>query len=934
MIIARCKQANFGMTYGQYCINTETTEPYHPQQNPSEGRIGTVKGRVTGVMDFTGAPKKLWLYCSFYVTDILNHTADKALGWRTPLEKAFGITPDISPFLTFKFFEPVYYYDNDGFPNSKEKLGYWLGVTRSCGDAFTYHIWKPSTDQVLARSVLRSASSSLKSAPNLRAARDMNNVPSNDTNSTDDESESPLIISQNEQFDMEPTFDIDNDDDTSSIKSTTMASDDDDDTGIYGPDIDSDENLLSYNSIVDFLKETDNDESSSLFTFQGFIDHRMHNNTAEVLVDWHHGSPTWEPVREMRDRNLLYTLNYAKKHRLGNKHGWKWSKNYCTRSMKKLQQLARIFKNQSRASSKFKFGVRVPTSVKGAYKLDEENGNKLWTDAIQKELNELMLYNTFRVLSRGERAPRGFHFVPMHLVFDVKHDGRHKARYVMNGSVTEPSEGDVFSPVVGMENIKILLFIAVYNNLQVRMADVTCAYLQADTREKIYTIAGMEWGPKISGCTLILVKSIYGLRTSGARWYERLAEVLLMLGFKPCRAGVSIWFRRNGDTYDFLAIYVDDLFVVSTNPKEIISTIRKEFHLKGEGAPEYYLGSNIDVIKADYTASGESFTISAKTFIEGFAKKIEGLLGSFKHFTNPMCPKYRPELDDSPLLVGDEISMYRMIIGSLQWAVTLCRFDIAFATNTLARYTSLPREGHLKAAHRVVGYLKHFQKGRILIDTRAMSLPESAIVPSNTTEWFQQYPEAKEDIPDDFPDPLFKPIEMITYVDADHASCQVTRRSVTGIVHFFQSTPILYHVGRQRTVEASTYGSESVSARIATEQIIATRYILRMLGVPVNTATILVGDNRSVQISGSTPSSSLTKKHLAIAYHKIREAVAATIILFVWIKSSINIADLLTKALNGQKHRSLTSHLLFGRGESFVKGSDKNDPNDSKDSPN
>ena len=62
-----------------------------------------------------------------------------------------------------------------------------------------------------------------------------------------------------------------------------------------------------------------------------------------------------------------------------------------------------------------------------------------------------------------------------------------------------------------------------------------------------------------------------------------------------------------------------------------------------------------------------------------------------------------------------------------------------------------------------------------------------------------------------------------------------------------------------------------------------------MMGVPINTFTVLIGDNSSVQISASTPSSSLTKKHLAIAYHRIRELVAAGITLFLWIGTLFNL---------------------------------------------
>ena len=305
--------------------------------------------------------------------------------------------------------------------------------------------------------------------------------------------------------------------------------------------------------------------------------------------------------------------------------------------------------------------------------------------------------------------------------------------------------------------------------------------------------------------------------------------------------------RFNGDTYEFIAVYVDDLFVVAKNPLDIISAIRVLFNLKGEGFPEYYLGGNIDRVKVDYTDSGETFQVSAKTFIVGFAKRIEDLMGVFRHYTSPMDPTYKPEIDETPLLVGDDIGRYRMLVGSLQWVVTLCRYDIAYATNTLARYTSIPREGHLKAAHRVVGYLKHFSKGRIMYDTRPLELPETTIVP-NLCDWFQQYPDAEEYLPDDMPESVFKSINMTTFVDADHASYVTTRRSVSGIIHFLESTPVMFYVGRQKTVETSSYGSEAISARIATEQITAIRYRLRMMGVPVNTNSILLGDNSSVEV--------------------------------------------------------------------------------------
>jgi hypothetical protein len=68
-----------------------------------------------------------------------------SLGHKTPFERAFGITPDISNLLQFYFYQPVVYLDtNDpSYPKSKELYGYWVGIAENVGDALTYKILTP-----------------------------------------------------------------------------------------------------------------------------------------------------------------------------------------------------------------------------------------------------------------------------------------------------------------------------------------------------------------------------------------------------------------------------------------------------------------------------------------------------------------------------------------------------------------------------------------------------------------------------------------------------------------------------------------------------------------------------------------------------------------------------------------------------------------------
>ena len=72
-----------------------------------------------------------------------------------------------------------------------------------------------------------------------------------------------------------------------------------------------------------------------------------------------------------------------------------------------------------------------------------------------------------------------------------------------------------------------------------------------------------------------------------------------------------------------------------------------------------------------------------------------------------------PELDDSELLDEDGMKKYQSLIGTLQWCITLGRFDIATAVMTLSGFRVAPRVGHLERAKRVCSYLYKMKHGFI-----------------------------------------------------------------------------------------------------------------------------------------------------------------------------------------------------------------------------
>jgi hypothetical protein len=224
-----------------------------------------------------------------------------------------------------------------------------------------------------------------------------------------------------------------------------------------------------------------------------------------------------------------------------------------------------------------------------------------------------------------------------------------------------------------------------------------------------------------------------------------------------------------------VAVIVDDLLVYSKQSKEIISFLTdfKNYELKGVGLPEYYSGADLE-----YDEDNGYWIYSAKTYVKNVCERIEKLLQvKLKNYGSPMEPGNHPEMDESDLLVGSEIAIYQMLIGCAQWAVTLGRIDVQFATNTFARFSNMPREGHRLRALRRFGYLKHFLKAGIHLDFEPLNLSKIEFA---TNDWTDLYPDAEEYVSDKIPTPKNKvPLKINVMVDASHADDLVTRRSVT-----------------------------------------------------------------------------------------------------------------------------------------------------------
>ena len=149
------------------CIGQWTSEPHRQNQNTMERRYQTAKRLTNIAMDRSGCPASCWLLCLQYICLVLNCTACKSIGWSIPLTVLLGVTIDVSPLLRFHWYQPVFYnVDDASFPSqSREALGYFVGIAQHCGHAMTFKVLTDDTKRIILRSQVRPADDPTK--PNL-----------------------------------------------------------------------------------------------------------------------------------------------------------------------------------------------------------------------------------------------------------------------------------------------------------------------------------------------------------------------------------------------------------------------------------------------------------------------------------------------------------------------------------------------------------------------------------------------------------------------------------------------------------------------------------------------------------------------------------------------------------------------------------------------
>ena len=167
---------------------------------------------------------------------------------------------------------------------------------------------------------------------------------------------------------------------------------------------------------------------------------------------------------------------------------------------------------QQTAKTTHKYGIEIHTSWKDIREIDAKNGNRLWQDALAKEMKNVGI--AFDVLENHQNVPIGWKKASGHLTWDVKMDFTRKARWVEDSHRTVDPLGTNYADVVSRNSVRIVFTLAAMNGLDICATDIQNAYIQAPTSEKHYVICGTEFGEH-QGKKALIRRALHGGKSIG-----------------------------------------------------------------------------------------------------------------------------------------------------------------------------------------------------------------------------------------------------------------------------------------------------------------------------------------------------------------------------------------------------------------------------------
>ena len=524
--------------------------------------------------------------------------------------------------------------------------------------------------------------------------------------------------------------------------------------------------------------------------------------------------------------------------------------------------------------------VPIPGSLKEAFSCPQA---PYWRVAVGDELGAHKGFGTWD--EEPVDLPAGMHAIDTKWLFGLKRDSegrivRFKARLVARGftQVHGLDFDETHSSVARWGTIRSLLALSAVHGWAVQVADVNNAFLNAPLAEEVYIKIpeGVE-GPR--GKVLRLRMALYGLKQAPRSWERELGQFLERLGFSKSLTDNALYYRYSKDgTFTFVPVYVDDLMVVAKNNQTIqafLGDLRSGYKIKELGNISVYLGVQVER------------DMAAKTVALGLHKYITGLEGKFRDLLqttgggsrgtwSPMTPEAMKKLKEPDCWTEEEAkpvdrTAFMSVLGSLMFAALTCRPDLSFSVSLLSQAGADPRLVHMEAITRALRYLVCTKKTQLVYQGKTGTA------------------------------------QPCIFTDSDWGS-ERDGQSRAAWVAKVAGAPVTWYSKKLNLVALSSTEAEYKALAEGAKEAMWLKNMYSELQLPLKCVTLYCDNQAAIQVS-KNPVQHFKTRHFRLAWHFIRELQAAGEVAVEFVRTALQDADMLTKALAVNQHMAAAARL-------------------------
>ena len=522
-------------------------------------------------------------------------------------------------------------------------------------------------------------------------------------------------------------------------------------------------------------------------------------------------------------------------------------------------------------------GPQTPRTHAQAMALPEARD---WEIATDKEMSSIEELN---VMSYGH-PPRGAAIIGSMFVYKIKMNPdstieKFKVRLVALGNHQRYGEtfSETYAPGTQLSSSRIILYLALKMNLDIKHMDVRTAYLQSKLtgdHSDIWVRLPDGFKSRSNHTFGKLLRPLYGVRQAGREWYFTNRDFILNQDpvWKQSSVEAQLYYAidKKKNLFCVILVHTDDYFGICNNDtfwNKFVSDMKLRFDTDVKD-------NCTSMLQMAVHREGNTFQLHQRRQIEDIIEEFGENL-SLKDIDSPMEKNLNLPLDT----IVDTKLRYRALIGALLWIARCTRPDILFPILYLSRFSTVATKIHWNALIRVLRYLKTTIDTPFIIKLSDTSSKDS--------------------------------VTMTVITDSDWAGDRSDRKSCSGSCVLLDGALVNFISSKQPTVATSSTEAEYISASEACKEGLYFRNLLSEL-ITVNLPIKVWVDNIGAGCIAQNVVNNSRTKHIDVRFHMIRDWIAKGVFELFYIQSNKNLADIFTKSLAAPAHRELARRLLGG----------------------